>query len=126
MTRAFTPPPLPNHLVNNMVVINQILPSKGTSYKELSWRRKFGQKDRDLEAVIAKFPRTITRDNVATLLRMPRRFFMASQIWGYGPQGLGPWRTNNILDQPGALRKIEVLVNCAKRGGLDSIEAKLH
>ena len=83
------------------------------SYNVDAWRRLFAG-DPDLEALAARYPRTLSRADVAGIARAAlqgatpiRRAFLASMIWGYGTVGYGAFRTARMLRTPDALGQLD-------------------
>lgn len=76
-------------------------------YYAETWKRHLAD-DPDLEALAERFPRQLSRADLAKLaseaypdVRLRRRSFLATMIWGYGTVGRGPWRTARMLEDTG-------------------------
>lgn len=117
----FKLPPLPGILARQATAISSILPSTGAEYDAINWRSRFGENDSDLEDIIQRFPKVITRANVGSLQNTNyREVFLATQIWGFARAGYGAYRTERILAQPGAMHTIEDVCKFASASDIPS------
>jgi hypothetical protein len=98
-----------------------------------TWRRRFSP-DADLEAVFRKYPRSISRKQVAELaceaqtLDSPalRRLMFGVMLWGFGTIGYGAYRTSKMLEAPTVIDQLADTLCYLTRGRIQDAYERLH
>ena len=104
-----------------LVFLNQLLEiapeDQSIPYDYQNWEHFFHD-DPDFLEVTQMFPNVVTRGHIKNLAiealdnqANHRRFFLATMVWGYGTRGFGPFRTSQMLGDPGALHMIQMAIN---------------
>jgi hypothetical protein len=106
-------PPLRLHTFAPSLQAFDLTTQPACKYNIERWQHALGD-DGDLMSIHAQTGGSISRLSLCAIADMHqwRRAFLATMMWGYGTNGLGPWRTKQML-QDG--RCTQVLEETARR-----------